>query len=76
MGFWVQRQQAERRAEAAGREGRARQAIEAALEQAATLLHEGRWPEAKAVLMQADGWLEDAALTRSAETFEGGQGRP
>jgi serine/threonine protein kinase/Tfp pilus assembly protein PilF len=59
MGIWVQRQHAERRAEAAGREGRARQAVEADLDQAATLLHEGRWPEAKAVLMHADGWLED-----------------
>jgi serine/threonine protein kinase len=59
MGLWVQRQQAERRAEAAGREGRARQAVEAALDQAAGLLHEGRWPEAKALLQQADGWLDD-----------------
>ena len=60
LGLWVQRQQAEQQAEAAGREGRARQAVEAALDQAASLLHEGRWPEAKAVLMQADGWLHDA----------------
>ncbi len=60
LGLWVQRQQAEQQAEAAGRKGRARQAVEAALIQAANLLHEGRWPEAKAVLMQADGWLHDA----------------
>jgi serine/threonine protein kinase/Tfp pilus assembly protein PilF len=60
MGIWVQRQQAERQAETAEREGRARQAVEAALQQAASLLHEGRWPESQAVLMQADRWLDDA----------------
>ena len=64
MGLWVQRQHAERRAEAADREGRARQALETALDQATSLLHEGRWPEAKAVLRPAGGWLEDGHSLR------------
>jgi serine/threonine-protein kinase len=42
--------QAERRAETARHEGRASQAVEARLEQAATLARQGRWPEARAAL--------------------------
>ncbi len=76
MGLWVQRQHAERRAEAAGREGRARQALETALDQATSLLHEGRWPEAKAVLRPAGGWLEDGHSPRLHAPLEAVASRP
>jgi serine/threonine-protein kinase len=49
-GFWLQKQQANRRAEAALREGEQRQAMEAALHEAANLEKQDRWPEARAVL--------------------------
>jgi serine/threonine-protein kinase len=42
--------QAEHREETARHEGRASQAVEARLEQAATLAKQGRWPEARAAL--------------------------
>jgi serine/threonine-protein kinase len=48
-GFWLQRQQAERR-EATAR-------LEAVLKQAADLQNQGRWPEARAVLKSAPGLL-------------------
>jgi serine/threonine-protein kinase len=51
--LWLQRQQAER-------QGRAQEAIEAALIQAPGLRQQGRWPEAKAVLTQASSRLDDA----------------
>ena len=44
-GFWLQRQQAEQREEAARQEGRESQAVEALLTQAADLQKQGRWPE-------------------------------
>ncbi|HMC88680.1 MAG TPA: serine/threonine-protein kinase, partial [Gemmataceae bacterium] len=49
-GLWLERQQAEVRAQTARREGRAAQAVEAVLEQAAALQEQGRWPEARAAL--------------------------
>ena len=49
-GFWLQRQQAERREETARQEGRQSQAAEAVLAQAADLQKQGRWPESRVVL--------------------------
>src|SRR5207248_1746756 len=60
-GLWVERQQAERRAETARREGRAWQAVEAALDQAAALEEQGRWPEARAALDGAPSLLDATA---------------
>jgi serine/threonine-protein kinase len=61
-GFWWQRQQGERRE----RETRARQGVEAALEQAAALWRDDRQPQARAVLEQAQGRLDDAGLDGAA----------
>jgi Tfp pilus assembly protein PilF len=55
-GLWVQRQQAERAAEAV----RQRQAVETALAKAGDLGRQGRWPEARAVLEQTRDRLGDA----------------
>jgi serine/threonine-protein kinase len=49
-GFWLQQQQANRRAQAALREGEQQQAMKAALDEAAKLEKQDRWPEARAVL--------------------------
>jgi serine/threonine protein kinase len=51
------------------RYGRARQAVESALEQVAAWRQEGRWDEAKAVLLQADSRLNDAGLLRLRTLF-------
>src|SRR5262249_44103793 len=48
--LWLERQQAERRAETARHEGRAWQAVEARLGQAATPAEQGRWPGGRAAL--------------------------
>ena len=61
-GFWLERQQAERREETARREGRQSKAAEAVLEQAAALQKQGRWPEARAVLEGAPSLLDTPAL--------------
>ena len=61
-GFWLERQQAERRSETARREGRQSEAAEAVLDQAANLEKHGRWPEARAVLEGAPNLLEAVAL--------------
>jgi serine/threonine protein kinase/Flp pilus assembly protein TadD len=69
--LWVQRQraeaalreawqQAERRAETALRAGRAHDAVMALMDQAATLRQQGLWAEARALLAQAEGQLNDA----------------
>jgi serine/threonine-protein kinase len=58
--LWFERQREERRAEAAQRQGVARQAIEAALERADPRRAQGRWREAKAVLAQAESRLDEA----------------
>ncbi len=56
--------------ESAHRQGRARQSVESAVEQAATWLRQGHWNEAKAVLLQADGRLYDAGLLRLRSQFK------
>ncbi len=61
-GFWLERQQAERREETARREGQQSKAAEAVLEQAAALQKQGRWPEARAVLEAAPSLLDTPAL--------------
>src|SRR5262245_28364066 len=60
-GLWLERQQAERRAEAARQEGRESQAFEAVLTQAADLQQQGRWPEARAALDGAPSLLGASA---------------
>ncbi|MDG3005408.1 serine/threonine-protein kinase [Paludisphaera mucosa] len=62
-GFWLQRQQAVRRAETARREGQQSKAGEAVLEQAAALEKQGRWPDARAVLEAAPSLVDTPALT-------------
>jgi serine/threonine protein kinase/Flp pilus assembly protein TadD len=59
-GVWLEWQKAERRADAAQRQELARQAVETALERADPRRAAGRWPEAKAVLAQAEGRLDEA----------------
>ena len=60
-GFWLQRQQAERREETARQEGRESQAVEAVLAQAADLQKQGRWPESRAVLEGTPALLGSSA---------------
>jgi serine/threonine-protein kinase len=57
----TERQQAVRREETARQEGRESKAVEAVLEQAASLQKQGRWPEARAVLNGAPGLLAPSA---------------
>ncbi len=52
-GLWLERQQAER-------QGRAREAVETVLAEVPRLRHQGRWPEAQAVLTQAWSRLDEA----------------
>jgi tetratricopeptide (TPR) repeat protein/tRNA A-37 threonylcarbamoyl transferase component Bud32 len=52
-GFWLERQHAEQR-------GRAREAVEGALDHLPGLRRQGRWTEAEAVLAQAASRLDDA----------------
>jgi serine/threonine-protein kinase len=66
-GLWLERQWAERLAERARQEGRAGQAVEAALEQAAVLRKQGRWPEVRAVLEGAASLLDTSAPADLAE---------
>jgi serine/threonine-protein kinase len=66
-GFWLERQQAERREETARREGRQSKAAEAALEQAADLEKQGRWPEARAVLQGPPSLLDTPPLAELRE---------
>jgi eukaryotic-like serine/threonine-protein kinase len=65
--LWWQRQQAERNAETARHEGRAAQAVEARLEQAAALEKQGRWPEARAALDVAPVVLDSPAQANLRE---------
>ncbi len=60
-GMWQLEQQAERRAERARLEGRASQALEAALEQAAAFRKQGRWPEVRAALEGAASLSDTSA---------------
>ena len=61
-GFWLERQQAERREETARREGQQSKAAEGVLEQAAALQKKGQWPEAQAVLEGAPSLVDTPAL--------------
>ena len=56
-GFWLSRQQAERRTERAREEGRRWQAVESALAQATAMQAEGRWYAARAALEGAPSLL-------------------
>jgi serine/threonine protein kinase/Flp pilus assembly protein TadD len=58
--LWAQWQQAERRARAALRASRAHDAVIALMDQAAKLRQQSLWPEARAVLAQAEGRLDEA----------------
>jgi serine/threonine-protein kinase len=60
-GLWLERQRAEQRTERARQEGRAWQAAEAALEEAAVLGKQGRWSEAQSALEGAQGLLDGSA---------------
>jgi tetratricopeptide (TPR) repeat protein len=60
-GWWLERQQARGRAETARQEGRAVQAVEAAMEQAAGLRRQGRWPEVRAALNAVPTLLDASA---------------
>jgi serine/threonine protein kinase/Flp pilus assembly protein TadD len=59
-GLWRERQQAERLAERARRRDLARQAVEAALQQADPRRARDRWREAKAVLASVENRLDEA----------------
>ncbi len=59
--FWLERRQAERREETARRQGRQTEAAEAALQKAAELEKQGRWPEAQAVLEGVPTLLDTSA---------------
>src|SRR6202035_3524636 len=59
-GLWMERLRAERRAETARQEGRQWQAVEAAVEKAAILGQQGRWPEALAALAGAESLLDSS----------------
>jgi serine/threonine-protein kinase len=59
-GFWVQRQAAQRREEAARQEADLRRAVEASLDRVAALQSQARWVEAGAFLEQARSRLGDA----------------
>jgi serine/threonine-protein kinase len=74
-GFWLERQQAERRAETARREGQQSKAAEAVLEQAAALQKKGRWPEARAVLEGAPSLVDTPALADLRERVRRGARR-
>jgi serine/threonine-protein kinase len=63
-GFWLERQEAERREETARREGQQSKAAEAVLEQAAALQKQGRWPEARAALEGAPTLVDAPAHLR------------
>jgi serine/threonine-protein kinase len=57
-GLWLERQRAEHREETARQEGRAWQAVDAALEKAAIFQQQGRWSEARAALEGAQSLLD------------------
>ena len=62
-GFWLERQQADRREETARLEGRQSKAVESVLEQAAALQKQGRWPEVRVALEGAPSLVDIPALT-------------
>ncbi|HEV3257393.1 MAG TPA: serine/threonine-protein kinase, partial [Gemmataceae bacterium] len=69
-GFWLQRQQAERREETARLEGGQSKAVEAVLELAADLEKQGRWPEARDALEGAPSLDDIPALSNLRERLE------
>jgi serine/threonine protein kinase/Flp pilus assembly protein TadD len=69
-GLWLERQQAERRAERARRRDLARQAVEAALQQADPRRSRDRWREAKAVLTSVESRLDEANCQDLRERLE------
>ena len=69
-GFWLERQQAERREETARLEGRQSEAAQAVLDQAAILQKQGRWPQARAVLEGAPSLVDFPALTNLRERMD------
>lgn len=58
-GFWVQRQDANRREESARNQGKAWQAIDSALDKSNLLREQGRWPEMRAALEGIEELLDD-----------------
>src|SRR4051794_4252658 len=62
-GGWFVQERASRRAETARHEGRASQAVEARLEQAAALEKQGRWREARTALDVSPAALDSPAQT-------------
>jgi serine/threonine-protein kinase len=70
-GLWLARQQAERREETARREWHQSEAAETALEKAADLEKQGRWPEARAVLEGALTLLDTSAPAELRERLRG-----
>jgi serine/threonine-protein kinase len=72
-GWWLQRQQAERRAQTARQEGRAWQAVDAALEQAAAFRKQGHWPEALAALEAAERLLDTSTPADLRERVQQGR---
>jgi serine/threonine-protein kinase len=66
-GFWLERQQAERREETARREGGQAKVAEAVLEQAEALKKQGRWLEARAVLEGTPSLVDTPALASLRE---------
>jgi serine/threonine protein kinase/Flp pilus assembly protein TadD len=69
-GLWLERQQVERRAERARRRDLARQAVEAALQQADPRRSRDRWREAKAVLASVESRLDEANCQDLRERLE------
>lgn len=70
IGFWVQDVQNARAAEVSLREGRARQAIDTAVELTTNLRASGRWIEARHVLDDAYAYLPDANSGNSTEAID------
>ena len=60
-GFWLQRQEADRREDTARKEGRTWQAIDATLEKTAALQQQGRWNEVRTALKGAQSLLGPSA---------------
>ncbi len=60
-GLWLERQWTEQRTERVRQEGKASQAVEAALEKSAALQQQGRWPAARAALEVTQRLLADSA---------------
>ena len=73
-GLWLERQRTEQRTERARQEGRASQAVEAALEKSAALQQHGRWPAARAAPEVTQGLLDDSAPAGLVERLRQARG--